>query len=108
MGATGLISEDATSERRLELDAVLQSREFQRAPVLAKLLEYLCEKTFQGRIYEIKEFSIATEVFGRDQQFGEKRDSLVRVEVYRLRKRLQSYYQNEGTNNSLRIVIKPG
>ncbi|MFN7938637.1 MAG: malectin domain-containing carbohydrate-binding protein [Bryobacteraceae bacterium] len=95
-------------ERRASLHAVLVSREFSRSPALAKLLRYLCEKTFEGRVHEIKEFSIATEVYGRGETFGEKRDSVVRVEVSRLRKRLLNYYSSEGAQQSLRIVIPPG
>jgi len=83
-------------ERRAALNAVLESKEFARAPALAKLLKYLCEKTFEGRVHEIKEFSIATEVYGRSQTFGDRRDSVVRVEVSRLRKRLRNYYADEG------------
>jgi len=95
-------------EKQSELNAVLESREFLRSPALARLLKYLCEKTFQGKIHEIKEFSIATEVFGKDHNFGERRDSLVRVEVSRLRRRLQHYYETEGADHGLRIVIKAG
>jgi hypothetical protein len=95
-------------DRRAALTAVLESKEFSRAPALAKLLKYLCEKTFDGRVYEIKEFSIATEVYGRTEDFGEKRDSVVRVEVSRLRKRLLKYYAGEGADQPLRIVIPAG
>jgi hypothetical protein len=94
--------------RRTALNAVLESKEFSRAPALAKLLKYLGEKTFEGRVHEIKEFSIATEVYGRSESFGEKRDSVVRVEMSRLRKRLRSYYADEGSQQTLRIVIPPG
>src|ERR1041385_7604940 len=94
--------------RKTALNAVLESKEFARAPALAKLLKYLCEKTFEGRVHEIKEFSIATEVYGRSESFGEKRDSVVRVEMSRLRKRLVSYYADEGLQQALRIVIPPG
>src|SRR3954452_19032991 len=95
-------------ERRTALNTVLQSKEFSRAPALAKLLKYLCEKTFEGRVNEIKEFSIATEVYGRSETFGDRRDSVVRVEVSRLRKRLLKYYRNEGAHHALRIVIPAG
>jgi Malectin domain len=95
-------------ERRAELKAVLESKEFLRTPALAKLLSYLCEKTFEGKVHEIKEFSIATEVYGKNQQFGERRDSVVRVEVARLRKRLRSYYEREGSDHALRIQIPVG
>ncbi|MEI9970859.1 MAG: malectin domain-containing carbohydrate-binding protein [Ignavibacteriota bacterium] len=96
------------AEKRAELEAVLHSKEFYRAPSLAKLLEYLFEKTISGHTVEIKEFSIATEVFGKDLDFGEKRDSFVRVAVHRLRRKLEHYYLTEGATHSLRIVIKPG
>src|SRR5580698_8558849 len=96
------------SEKRAELEAVLGSREFLRAPALAKLLRYLCEKTFSGQTFEIKEFSIATEVFGRAGDYGEKRDSLVRVEVHRLRKKLERFYETESAAHPVRILIRPG
>jgi hypothetical protein len=95
-------------ERRAALDAVLESKEFSRAPALAKLLKYLCEKTFEGRLHEIKEFSIATDVYGRSESFGERRDSVVRVEVSRLRRRLRNYYADEGARQAIRIVIPAG
>jgi hypothetical protein len=101
-------SEAVLEERRSALNAVLESKEFSRAPALAKLLKYLCEKSFEGRENEIKEFSIATEVYGRSESFGEKRDSVVRVEVSRLRKRLRNYYEIEGSQDPLRIVIPAG
>src|SRR5213592_4647997 len=101
-------SEVVLQNRRSALNAVLQSKEFSRAPALAKLLKYLCEKTFEGRVHEIKEFSIATEVYGRSQSFGERRDSVVRVEVSRLRKRLRNYYADEGSQHDLQIVIPAG
>lgn len=96
------------AEKRAELEAVLQSREFYRASTLAKLLQYLCEKSTTGHTVEIKEFSIATEVFGKDLDFGQKRDSFVRVAVHRLRRKLEHYYETEGAAHRVRIVIKPG
>jgi hypothetical protein len=101
-------SVDDLVERRTELETVLGSREFLRAPALAKLLRYLCEKTFSGQTIQIKEFSIATEVFGRPNDYGEKRDSLVRVEVHRLRKKLERFYETEGAAHPVRILIRPG
>jgi hypothetical protein len=95
-------------EKQSILAAVLASREFVRSPALAKLLKYLCEQTFQGKIHEIKEFTIAADVYGKDLHFSEKRDSLVRVEVSRLRRRLQHYYDTEGVESQVRIVIKSG
>jgi hypothetical protein len=98
----------APGEKRAELQLVLHSKEFYRASSLAKLLEYLCEKTITGHTVEIKEFSIATEVFGKDLDFGQRRDSFVRVAVHRLRRKLEHFYETEGAAHRVRIVIKPG
>ena len=40
--------------QRAELDAVLHSGCFTRAPTLAHLLSYLCEKLFAGEARQIK------------------------------------------------------
>ncbi|MGA2570557.1 MAG: hypothetical protein ABSF23_08570, partial [Terracidiphilus sp.] len=51
--------------RRAELKRVLESRGFARAPTLASLLNYLCERLFAGEANQIKEYSIGVEVFRR-------------------------------------------
>jgi hypothetical protein len=95
-------------EEREELAAVLRSPEFARAPRLAQLLEYLCEKVFSGETAQIKEYSVGVELFGRGDGFDQNADSIVRVEANRLRKRLADYYSGEGATNSLHIHIPVG
>jgi len=93
---------------REELEAVLRSRAFVRAPRLAQLLEYLCEKVFTGETAQIKEYSIGVELFGRGDEFDQNADSIVRVEANRLRKRLADYYAEEGRSHPLHIHIPVG
>jgi hypothetical protein len=93
---------------REELRAVLESRGFRQAPTLAHLLRYLCEKLFAGESSQIKEYSIGVEQFRRGDSFDQETDSIVRVEVNRLRKRLADYYAGEGSGHRLRIVIPVG
>src|SRR6185437_12111819 len=95
-------------EEREELAAVLRSPEFARAPRLAQLLEYLCEKVFSGETAQIKEYSVGVEVFGRGDAFDQNADSIVRVEANRLRKRLAEYYAGEGAGHRLHIHIPVG
>src|SRR5271163_649443 len=61
-------------EQRAELNAVLESKEFTRAPTLAHLLSYLCEKLFAGEAGQIKEYSVGVEVFrlSRFRKFGQR------------------------------------
>lgn len=92
---------------RAELDAVLQA--LTRTPRLAKLLSFVAEHYFEGRTEEITEYNIATEVFGRSKTtFDPSQDSIVRVEAYRLRKRLREYYTTEGSDHELEISLPSG
>jgi hypothetical protein len=93
---------------RAELQAVTQSHLFARSPALVHLLSYLCEKTFAGETEQIKEYSIALEVFDRRESFDQDADSIVRVQANRLRKRLREYYASEGAAHALRITIPVG
>jgi len=98
---------DYTQERN-ELDAILASGILSRAPNLAHLLTYVCAKFFEGTADQIKEYNIAVDALGRPPDFDQKRDSIVRVEAHRLRKRLREYYEADGRDHALRIDIPPG
>ena len=93
---------------RSELATVLASKYFTRAPKLARLLAYVCEKYFAGEANQIKEYSIAVEVFDRSASFDQDSDSIVRVEANRLRRQLAEYYAQEGAPNRLHIEIPVG
>ena len=87
-----------------DLEQVLSSRTFERAPTLKKLLLYL----WQHREEEISEYAIATEALRRRQDFEPRFDATVRVLVSRLRKRLKEFYDEEGAHLPARIVIPVG
>jgi hypothetical protein len=93
---------------KAELEAVIASGIFAKAPSLALLLDYVCAKYFEGQANQVKEYNIAVEALGRPPSFDPKQDSIVRVEAFRLRKRLKQYYEHEGADRQLRIVIPSG
>jgi hypothetical protein len=95
-------------ELRAELQFVLQSQSFARSPGLCRLLSYLCEKAFAGEAHRIKEYSVALDVFGRQESFDQDSDSIVRVQANRLRKRLAEYYAGEGSSHRVHITIPIG
>ncbi|MGD0858502.1 MAG: malectin domain-containing carbohydrate-binding protein [Terracidiphilus sp.] len=107
MAMEGPESTDLAAQRA-ELEAVLHSEEFARAPTLAHLLSYLCEKRFAGQLHQIKEYSVGVEVFHRGASFDQNSDSIVRVEANRLRKRLAAYYAGAGASHRLHITIPLG
>jgi hypothetical protein len=90
------------------LTAVLTSRTFSKNPRLAALLKYLCLRYFHGEMDAIKEYNIATDVFGRPADFDQGSDAIVRVEMHRLRKKLKEFYAGEGAQQTLEIVIQSG
>ena len=99
-----VLRETVTSREREALARLLASGAFSRAPNLERILIYLCEKHFSGEGHQVKEFHLATEVLGRPETFDPKKDSIVRVELHRLRKRLKDYYEKTPTE-PIRILL---
>ena len=95
-------------DEKAELQAVLASSLFVRNPSLANLLSYLCQKYFQGEADRLKEYTIGVEAFGRAADFDKKEDSIVRVEIRRLREKLRQYYETEGADHPIRLTIPVG
>jgi hypothetical protein len=95
-------------QEKNELQSVLDSGIFNRAPNLAHVLTYVCGQYFEGAAGQIKEYNIAVEALGRPAGFDQKRDSIVRVEAHRLRKRLREYYEADGAGHTVRIDIPSG
>ena len=89
------------------LERIERSSLFVRAGRQRSLLRHLVEKSTSGRSAEIKEVTIALEVFGR-ASYDPQVDALVRVEIGKLRRRLESYYAGEGADDAVRIEIPKG
>ena len=107
MPSTAVESVSRPAERA-ELQVVLQSPLFSRSPTLSHLLSYLCEKAFAGQTEQIKEYSVALDVFDRHESFDQDTDSIVRVQANRLRKRLSEYYASEGAAHPIHIAVPVG
>ena len=95
-------------QEKAEVDSALGSAVFVRSPRLARLLKYLCGKYFAGEADQIKEYNIAVDVLDRPPSFDPSEDAIARVEVHRLRKKLREYYEAEGSDHTLHIVIPAG
>ncbi|MDP9898408.1 hypothetical protein [Variovorax ginsengisoli] len=90
------------------LHAVVQSETFRLAKRLRQLLQYLVTETLAGRGKRLKQFNIAVEAFGHHEDFHPQVQTSVRTEAWRLRSRLNLYYQNEGLNDEVRISLPKG
>jgi hypothetical protein len=92
-------------DERRELASLLSSPSFARAPVLARILSYICEKYFAGDTDSIREYNLGVDALGRSPGFDPETDSIVRVEASRLRRRLAEYYRTEGADHRVQILL---
>lgn len=94
------------TEQKKCLDKILNSREFAGSKIYDSYLTYLVEAKNAGK--ELKETTIAFEFFGKDASFNPAEDTIVRSHTYHLRKKLESYYANEGRDDKCRLKIPKG
>src|ERR1700691_128655 len=103
-GATSVEREALHSQiEKLNRSTILHGSES-----LCKLLKYLGEHSLDSPGTSLKEYQIATEVFGRPADFDSRVDSTVRVQTGRLRSKLAEYYAGEGAPDRLVIEIPKG
>lgn len=72
------------------------------------LLDYLVSEELEGRGENLKAYAIALDVLGRSEDFDPATDSIVRVEVARLRDALELHYARSADPNEPRISIPKG
>src|SRR3989442_5990995 len=75
---------------------------------LCKLLRYLAEHALHHPGVPLKEYQIATEVFGRPADFDPQSDSTIRVQAGRLRMKLAEYYSSEGADDPIIVEVPKG
>lgn len=96
-------------EQKIEqLEKVLHSRTLQNSENLKAFLRFVVEKTLADEGAQLKEYTIATEVFGRKSDYDPRIDSVVRVQAGRLRTKLQEYYTVEGKHDQIVIDLPKG
>src|SRR5260370_23141944 len=91
-----------------EIDALVASKELHGADSLCKLLRYLANHALDFPGEPLKEYKIATEVFGRSSDFDPQLDSIIRVQAGRLRSKLSKYYETEGANDPIVVELPKG
>jgi DNA-binding response OmpR family regulator len=91
-----------------QLAVILNSKGFLMAKRMRGLLQFIVEETLDGHASTLKAFTIAVEVFQRDERFDPQQDPLIRVQAGNLRKRLEQYYLTDGRQDKVIINIPKG
>lgn len=95
-------------ERQRQVDRILHSASFRNASMLQQLLQYLAAKAYDHGAETLKEYTIGVEAFGRPNDFDPKTDTIVRVQVHRLRQKLKEYYETDGIHDPVLVDIPKG
>lgn len=110
MGISELISLGAIEENdlRQSLDILFSWLDAQNAKRQRQIIEYLIAEERAGRAHLIKAYSLALDVFDKEDDFDASKSSLVRVEMHRLRESLGRFYKSGGRGAPYMLVLKPG
>jgi len=99
------IPEEAILE---QLDRILRHEEFHATDKMRDFLRFVVEETLAGNARQLKGFTIAREVFGRDAKFDAAQDPVVRIQAGRLRRAMERYYLTAGRQDPVLITIPKG
>jgi hypothetical protein len=91
-----------------QIEKLTHSHTLRKAESLCKLLRYLADHALAQPGVPLKEYQIATKVFGRPDDFDPQADSAIRVQAGRLRLKLHDYYSHEGLADTIVVEMPNG
>jgi len=87
---------------------IVDSAPFNKSERLSSFLLHICELEIQGRGAELSEKEIGHSVFGLPTDYDPSIDGIVRSHASRLRRKLETYYLEDGREDEFRLVIPRG
>jgi tetratricopeptide (TPR) repeat protein len=93
---------------RAQLERISASPVFAHAGRMSRLLAYLVETELAGDGARLNQSRVAIDVFGRNETFDPSVDSIVRVEIGRLRNKLREYYATDGRSDAFVFELPKG
>jgi hypothetical protein len=108
MSVTSLQFADHRDRCLDQIERLTHSHALRKAESLCRLLRYLADHALAHPGVPLKEYKIATEVFGRPADFNPQADSAIRVQAGRLRLKLVDYYSHEGLADTIVVEMPNG
>lgn len=87
------------------IEKILASPLFQRRESSKRILSYLLDQHLAGTDADIKEYTLAIEVFGKASDYDPTTDASVRVAVGKLRDQLEHYSLTEGAGDEIAVSL---
>jgi hypothetical protein len=91
-----------------QIDRLVAIPSLHGSEALCKLLQYLAHHTLNSPANHLKEYQIGTEVLGRPADFDPQTDSIVRMQMGRLRTKLNEYYNSDGARDPILVDVPKG
>jgi hypothetical protein len=91
--------EPTDNDVQAALSRVIASDVLRDSPQLTAFLRFVVEATLRGESRRIKEYTVAVEALGRDENFDPHTDPIVRIAAGRLRRSLDRHYAEDGVNS---------
>lgn len=91
-----------------QLERILASTAFAQSSRLQRYLRFVVTEALANREARLKEYTIALDVFEREDSFDPQTSSIVRVEASRLRGKLNLYNATDGRNDPVLISLPKG
>jgi len=99
------VREDLT---QAQVERILHSDTFRNSDVLRRLLRFLADKSISGEADQLKEYTIGIDALGKPSSYDPRQDSVVRIQVGRLRQKLAEYYRTEGKDDPIIVDLPKG
>jgi hypothetical protein len=93
---------------RGQIERIINSKSFETSEVHRRLIQYLAEKSITGEADRLKEYTIGLEAFAKPSSYDPKHDSIVRLQIGRLRQKLAAYYQTEAAADDILVSLPKG
>lgn len=91
-----------------EIQRLIASETLRNSDSLRRLLSYLGTALVEGRAREVKEYTIGRDVMGKPESYDPRVDASVRVQIGKLRQRLDHYYTAEAPEAPVQIRLPKG
>ena len=101
-------SDLARDERWALVSRIVASHHFGKAAQLRELLLYLAKQAIVSPCEDVTEQEIGWRVLGRRQDYNPQTDNIVRVQIRRLRQKIEEYFATDGADEPLVISVPKG
>lgn len=91
-----------------QLERIFSHPTFAVSDIMKRFLSFVVIETLEGRSNQLKEYTIGVAVLNKPAEFKPQKDAIVRIHAGRLRRALDSYYQDIPGPEMVHITIPKG